>query len=93
MPTMTVLSPAMRRLRHQGIEIRQRMATALAPTGAIAKNKKPSPPPPYASVLALPAAAFHPCAYSYTPALAAVGSEFPKFHEIEARSEPRVLTI
>ncbi|KAF8669556.1 hypothetical protein HU200_051362 [Digitaria exilis] len=55
MPTMTVLSPAMRRLRHQGIEIRQRMTTALAPTGAIAKKKKPSPPPPYASVLALPA--------------------------------------
>ncbi|KAF8700364.1 hypothetical protein HU200_034299 [Digitaria exilis] len=55
MPTMTVLSPAMRRLRRQGIEIRQRMTTALAPTGAISKNKKPSPPPPYASVLALPA--------------------------------------
>ncbi|KAF8669559.1 hypothetical protein HU200_051365 [Digitaria exilis] len=55
MPTMTVLSPAMRRLRRQGIEIRQRMTTALAPTGAIAKKKKPSPPPPYASVLALPA--------------------------------------
>ncbi|KAF8700367.1 hypothetical protein HU200_034302 [Digitaria exilis] len=55
MPTMTMMSPAMRRLRREGIEIRRRMTTALAPTGAISKNKKPSPPPPYASVLALPA--------------------------------------
>ncbi|KAG2645669.1 hypothetical protein PVAP13_2KG413700 [Panicum virgatum] len=52
MPTMTVPSAAMRRLRREGLEISRRRA-ALAPTGGVAA-KKPSPPPPY-YVLALPA--------------------------------------
>ncbi|PAN14145.1 hypothetical protein PAHAL_2G387200 [Panicum hallii] len=53
MPTMTVPSAALRRLRREGLEIRRRRA-ALAPTGGVVA-KKPSPPPPY-YVLALPAA-------------------------------------
>nr|TKW34957.1 hypothetical protein SEVIR_2G340950v2 [Setaria viridis] len=54
MPTMTVPSAAMRRLRREGLEISRRRA-ALAPTGGVAVAKKPSPPPPYTYVLALPA--------------------------------------
>ncbi|RLN34991.1 hypothetical protein C2845_PM03G08340 [Panicum miliaceum] len=50
MPTMTVLSATMRRLRREGLEIRRGRA-ALAPTGVVAK--KPSLPP--LCMLALPA--------------------------------------
>ncbi|CAL5062547.1 unnamed protein product [Urochloa decumbens] len=53
MPTMTVPSAAMCRLRREGLEISRKKA-ALAPTGGAAANK-PSPPPPNTFVLALPA--------------------------------------
>ncbi|RCV13219.1 hypothetical protein SETIT_2G330300v2 [Setaria italica] len=54
MPTMTVPSAAMRRLRREGLEISRRRA-ALVPTGGVAVAKKPSPPPQHTYVLALPA--------------------------------------
>ncbi|CAN6218971.1 unnamed protein product [Urochloa humidicola] len=55
MPTMTVPSASMRRLRREGLEISRRRA-ALAPTGGVVvPTKKPSPPPPNTCVLALPA--------------------------------------
>ncbi|CAL5083196.1 unnamed protein product [Urochloa decumbens] len=53
MPTMTVPSAAMRRLRREGLEISRKRAS-LAPTGGVTA-KKPSPPPPNTFVLALPA--------------------------------------
>ncbi|OEL38855.1 hypothetical protein BAE44_0000126 [Dichanthelium oligosanthes] len=52
MPTMTIPSAAIRRLRREGIEISRRRA-ALAPTGVVAAKKPSSSPPLY--VLALPA--------------------------------------
>ncbi|CAN6205513.1 unnamed protein product [Urochloa humidicola] len=45
MPTMTVPSAAMRRLRREGLEISRRRATLAPTTGGVAA-KKPSPPPP-----------------------------------------------
>ncbi|CAN6211763.1 unnamed protein product [Urochloa humidicola] len=54
MPTMTVPSAAMRRLRREGLEISRRRATLAPTTGGVA-TKKPSPPPPNTFVLALPA--------------------------------------
>jgi hypothetical protein len=54
MPSMMVPSAAMRRLRREGLEISRRIV-ALAPTGGVAAAKRPSPPPPYTCVLALPA--------------------------------------
>ncbi|PUZ72223.1 LOW QUALITY PROTEIN: hypothetical protein GQ55_2G376500 [Panicum hallii var. hallii] len=81
MPTMTVPSATMRRLRREGLEICRRRA-GLAPTGVVAK--KPSPPPPY-YVLASPAPLPRP---RPAPTTTSPPSSSPRSRHAAAPAEP-----